>query len=166
MREREAQQQKQKDREQNGFSALKGNSENVYEYLNSGRSSSPDSDSSREKHSPTNKLCKLNKRSESSIDVSGEYFKYSNIPRSVSLTYCGSETESEIYSPYGFYGSESEVSEIIPYFYFSVHFPQKLWRNNLVSSIVYFWSKNSYTGIQVNLVLQYSKKGVTSHFDL
>lgn len=49
-------------------------------------------------------------RSESSIDVSGEYFKYGNIPRSMSLTYCGSETESEIYAPYSFYGSESEVS--------------------------------------------------------
>lgn len=116
MREREAQQQiKQKERELNGYSAAtlpaKGNSENVYEYLNGGRSSSPESDSNREKHSPTAKPGKLNKRSESSVDVSGDYFKYNNIPRSMSLTYCGSETESEIYSPYGFYGSETEITE-------------------------------------------------------
>ncbi|KAL3277207.1 hypothetical protein HHI36_012557 [Cryptolaemus montrouzieri] len=115
MREREAQQQKQKEREHNGYSSStlpKRTNENLYEYINSARSSSPDSDSSREKNSPkTTKLVKLNKRSESNIDVSGDYFKYNNIPRSVSLTYCGSETESEIYSPYGFYGSETEVTE-------------------------------------------------------
>ncbi|XP_044755946.1 uncharacterized protein LOC123314706 [Coccinella septempunctata] len=116
MREREAQQQqKQKERaEQMGYRAPKEGADgnNVYEYLNGGRSSSPDSDSSREKHSPTTgKPGTLSKRSESSVDVSGDYFKYGNIPRSVSLTYCGSETESEIYSPYGFYGSESEVTE-------------------------------------------------------
>ncbi|XP_044263078.1 uncharacterized protein LOC123010332 isoform X1 [Tribolium madens] len=102
MREREAQEKK-------NYESVDGG-ENVYDYI-SGRSSSPDSDSSPNKNSPTSKTARLSKRSESSIDVSGEYFKYGNIPRSVSLTYCGSETESEIYSPYSFYGSESEVTE-------------------------------------------------------
>lgn len=87
-------------------------SENVYDYINSGRSSSPESDSTPDKNSPINKNGRLinGQRAGSSIDVSGDYFKYQNIPRSVSLTYCGSETESEIYSPYSFYGSETEVS--------------------------------------------------------
>ncbi|XP_018576497.1 uncharacterized protein LOC108915033 [Anoplophora glabripennis] len=115
MREREAQQQKQLRRNMHNYEPInirgKDASENVYDYINSTRSSSPDSDSSRDKNSPKNKTVRLGKRSESSIDVSGEYFKYSNIPRSMSLTYCGSETESEIYSPYSFYGSESEVTE-------------------------------------------------------
>jgi hypothetical protein len=115
MREREAQQQKQERKNSNNYEPINVDSidsgENVYDYINSGRSSSPESDSSPNKHSPTSKTARLNKRSESSIDVSGEYFKYSNIPRSLSLTYCGSETESEIYSPYSFYGSESEVTE-------------------------------------------------------
>ncbi|RZC32961.1 uncharacterized protein BDFB_008575, partial [Asbolus verrucosus] len=115
MREREAQQQKQERKNSNNYETINvegmDNGENVYDYINSGRSSSPDSDSSPNKNSPTSKTARLNKRSESSIDVSGDYFKYSNIPRSLSLTYCGSETESEIYSPYSFYGSESEVTE-------------------------------------------------------
>lgn len=114
MREREALQQKQIQRKNGDYERINvKETENVYDYINSARSSSPDSDSSRGgKRSPTIKNIRLNKRSESSIDVSGDYFKYNNIPRSMSLTYCGSETESEIYSPYGFYGSESEVNNI------------------------------------------------------
>lgn len=116
MREREAQQEKQKKAaekyEQIG-SPNKDCNENVYDYINSGRSSSPEYDSSPDKNSPTTKIVRTNgllkQKSESNVDVSGECFKYS-IPRSMSLTYCGSETESEIYSPYSFYGSESEVS--------------------------------------------------------
>ncbi|CAG9766661.1 unnamed protein product [Ceutorhynchus assimilis] len=121
MREREAQQQKQMQQKRSsnhhyepiGNDRMKTN-ENVYDSVNGGsisnRSSSPGSDSSG-KNSPKSKNARLNKRSESSIDVSGEYFKYGNIPRSMSLTYCGSETESEIYAPYSFYGSETEVTE-------------------------------------------------------
>ncbi|XP_060527359.1 uncharacterized protein LOC132702615 [Cylas formicarius] len=112
MREREAQQQQQT--RKHHYEPVGKPSEHVYDYVNngSGRSSSPDSDSSRGgKNSPEAKTARLNKRSDSSIDVSGEYFKYGNIPRSMSLTYCGSETESEIYSPYSFCGSESEVTE-------------------------------------------------------
>nr|CAH7749343.1 unnamed protein product [Callosobruchus chinensis] len=115
MREREAMQQKQMRKTNHNYEPInvrgKESTENVYDYINSTRSSSPDSDSSRGKGSPKAKNMRLGKRSESSIDVSGEYFKYGIIPRSMSLTYCGSETESEIYSPYGFYGSESEVTE-------------------------------------------------------
>ncbi|XP_030764574.1 uncharacterized protein LOC115888854 [Sitophilus oryzae] len=116
MREREAQQQKQVQHKKNIYEPIGSgrikSTENVYDYVNTqcNRSSSPSSDSSG-KNSPKSKNLRLNKRSESSIDVSGEYFKYGNIPRSLSLTYCGSETESEIYSPYSFYGSESEVTE-------------------------------------------------------
>ncbi|KAJ8928386.1 hypothetical protein NQ314_019051 [Rhamnusium bicolor] len=115
MREREALQQKNLRKNLHNYEPInirgKDSSENVYDYINSTRSSSPDSDSSRGKNSPKIKTVRLGKRSESSIDVSGDYFKYSNIPRSMSLTYCGSETESEIYAPYSFYGSESEVTE-------------------------------------------------------
>lgn len=73
---------------------------NLYDYVN-GRSSSPECCDSTFKQI----------RSSSHVDVSSDYFKgQNNIPRSASLTYCGSETESEIYSPYSCYGSESEVS--------------------------------------------------------
>ncbi|KAK4882957.1 hypothetical protein RN001_006276 [Aquatica leii] len=95
----------------------KSNKENLYDYISGARSSSPEFDSSSpEKNSPTyksskNQRCIRQARSNSNVDVSGEYYKFQGIPRSASLTYCGSETESEIYSPYCFYGSESEVAE-------------------------------------------------------
>lgn len=94
---------------------FKTNKENVYDYINCGRSSSSEFDSSSpEKNSPTSSknLRYIRQiRSNSNVDVSGDYFKFQSIPRSASLTYCGSETESEIYAPYSFYGSESEVAE-------------------------------------------------------
>ncbi|KAB0802685.1 hypothetical protein PPYR_04871 [Photinus pyralis] len=94
---------------------FKTNKENVYDYINCGRSSSSEFDSSSpEKNSPTsskNPRYIRQIRSNSNVDVSGDYFKFQTIPRSASLTYCGSETESEIYAPYSFYGSESEVAE-------------------------------------------------------
>ncbi|GJQ86222.1 hypothetical protein Trydic_g8923 [Trypoxylus dichotomus] len=116
MREREAQQQKRSTT--NNYEPInvpngKDSNENVYDYISSARSSSPECDSN--KNSPTSKANRmkigLSQRSESNVDVSGDYFKYQNIPRSLSLTYCGSETESEIYAPYSFCGSESEVTE-------------------------------------------------------
>lgn len=118
MREREAQQEKEKQkRTAENYEHInisnRDYNENVYDYINNGRSSSPEYDSSPDKSSPNIKIVRpnalQNKRSESNIDVSGETLKFNNIPRSLSLTYCGSETESEIYSPYSFYGSESEV---------------------------------------------------------
>lgn len=124
MREREAQQEKQKkaaEKYEHINLTNKDCNENVYDYINSGRSSSPEYDSSPDKNSPTSKTARSNgllkQKSESNVDVSGECFKYS-IPRSMSLTYCGSETESEIYSPYSFYGSESEVCVSIFVFLF------------------------------------------------
>lgn len=110
MRERE-EKEKQKNYEQINVGNRDYN-ENVYDYINNGRSSSPEYDATLDKgvKSVVRSNGLQNKRSESNIDVSGESLKFSNIPRSLSLTYCGSETESEIYSPYSFYGSESEVS--------------------------------------------------------
>ncbi|XP_018328356.1 uncharacterized protein LOC108739120 [Agrilus planipennis] len=97
--------------------SVKDANENVYDYINGVRSSSPefDSPSSPTKNSPVANTGRLRKslgqvKSSSNIDVSGEGYKYNaHIPRSASLTYCGSETESEIYSPYGLYGSEGEI---------------------------------------------------------
>lgn len=116
MREREAQQLQQKgmDNYECINTTRKEANENVYDYINSARSSSPECDSSPGKNSPTSTSTRVRRnglghRSESNVDVAGDYFKFQNIPRSMSLTYCGSETESEIYSPYSFYGSESEV---------------------------------------------------------
>lgn len=122
MREREAQQQKRThnyepiSRNDGGGAVLSpptnNSNENVYDYISS---SSPECDSSSKPPGCKDDRAKtggLSQRSESNVDVSGDdYFKYQNIPRSMSLTYCGSETESEIYSPYSFYGSESEVTE-------------------------------------------------------
>lgn len=124
MREREALQEKQKkvneNYEQINPPNHNGNSkdgnENVYDYI-SGRSSSPEYDSGPDKNTTNEKVARpnglLKQKSESHVDVSGDCFKFNNIPRSLSLTYCGSETESEIYSPYSFCGSESEVSFFI-----------------------------------------------------
>lgn len=115
MREREAQLHKRKHSSDNNSYEDVDGGENLYDYIQNGRNSPTDTCNSMvgttvvKTNSPKTTI-KLNKRSESSIDISGEYFKYNNIPRSLSLTYCGSETESEIYSPYSFYGSESEVS--------------------------------------------------------
>lgn len=117
MREREEKEKQQKRCAENYEPINRDYNENVYDYINNGRSSSPEYDASPDK---SNVIVKnvvrsnglQNKRSESNIDVSGESMKFGNIPRSLSLTYCGSETESEIYSPYSFYGSESEVHKI------------------------------------------------------
>ncbi|XP_044739489.1 probable serine/threonine-protein kinase DDB_G0282963 [Chrysoperla carnea] len=107
--------------------------ENVYDLINGQRSSSPECDSSLGKSSPptNNKnLCNgrngLNnntpRRSADGstngfLDNSSEYLngKYNHLTngyvRTTSLPYCGSETESEIYSPYSFYGSEADVGD-------------------------------------------------------
>jgi hypothetical protein len=47
------------------------------------------------------------------MDISPDYVKlHGGFMRSSSLPYCGSETESDIYSPYSFYSSE-DVSDIL-----------------------------------------------------
>jgi hypothetical protein len=53
------------------------------------------------------------RRSEGSMDTSPDCIKFrGSFMRSTSLPYCGSETESEIYSPYSFYSSE-DVSHTV-----------------------------------------------------
>lgn len=133
MREREAlaaQQQKNRISATNSnyepINICNGKKDNVYEYVNgSQRSSSPECDSSSGYGNNVRGFKQL--RSSSHVDVSGDYFKgHNNIPRSASLTYCGSETESEIYSPYSCYGSESEASntnlaKLFPHTYGSIY---------------------------------------------
>ncbi|XP_071051540.1 putative uncharacterized protein DDB_G0277255 isoform X1 [Onthophagus taurus] len=125
MREREAQQQKRANNNNNNngyenvnvknLNSNSNSNENYYDYVNN-RSSSPECDSKT--NGNRRELNGLSQKSESNIDISSENYynnnKYQNcgiIPRSLSLTYCGSETESEIYSPYSFCGSESEIAE-------------------------------------------------------
>ncbi|XP_069671433.1 uncharacterized protein [Periplaneta americana] len=49
----------------------------------------------------------LQRRSEGSVDTCPDFIKFrGSFMRSASLPYCSSETESEIYSAYSFYGSE------------------------------------------------------------
>ncbi|XP_050678775.1 uncharacterized protein LOC126975037 isoform X2 [Leptidea sinapis] len=69
------------------------NSDSDYEYVHNARSSSPECDA---------------KPKETEQKESAEYPKYTNGFRS-SLPYCGSETESEIYSPYSFYSSNDNM---------------------------------------------------------
>lgn len=86
--------------------------ENVYECL----ASSSDCDTTE---ANTVKAIRYNalhqRRSEGSMETSPDYVKFrGSFMRSASLPYCGSETESDIYSPYSFYGSE-DVSDIFLY---------------------------------------------------
>lgn len=74
------------------------NSDSDYEYVHHARSSSPECDAgikTREREV---------ERSERKTDDTTEFPKYNF--RS-SLPYCGSETESEIYSPYSFYSTDN-----------------------------------------------------------
>jgi len=51
------------------------------------------------------------RRSDGSVDISPDYVKLrGSFTRSSSFPYCGSETESDIYSPYSLYSSE-DVSD-------------------------------------------------------
>ncbi|XP_046977142.1 uncharacterized protein LOC124543116 isoform X2 [Vanessa cardui] len=76
------------------------NSDSDYEYVHHARSSSPECDSAIK----TREV----ERAERKIEDTTEFPKYSNGFRS-SLPYCGSETESEIYSPYSFYSSNDNM---------------------------------------------------------
>ncbi|KAK6635649.1 hypothetical protein RUM44_000903 [Polyplax serrata] len=90
--------------------------DNLYECVQNAnhRSSLPECDSlndcphsaySKGKRSPGVRDLTTYRRSEGNADISSDCFKMKFL-RSVSLPYCASETESEIYSPYSFYGSE------------------------------------------------------------
>ncbi|XP_039754643.1 uncharacterized protein LOC120629716 isoform X2 [Pararge aegeria] len=72
------------------------NSDSDYEYVNHARSSSPECDAGIK--------TRAEERTERKSEETAEFPKYNF--RS-SLPYCGSETESEIYSPYSFYSSDN-----------------------------------------------------------
>lgn len=79
------------------------NSDSDYEYVHHARSSSPECDAAIKTREPSSESRIEPRKGETE---SAEYPKYNNgmFNRS-SLPYCGSETESEIYSPYSFYSS-------------------------------------------------------------
>ena len=84
--------------------------ENVYECL----ASSSDCDTAEVNTLKTVRYSSMQqRRSDGSMDTSPDYVKFhGSFMRSSSLPYCGSETESDIYSPYSFYSSE-DVSDIL-----------------------------------------------------
>lgn len=75
------------------------NSDSDYEYVHHARSSSPECDSAIK----TREV----ERSERKTEDTTEFQKYNGFRSS--LPYCGSETESEIYSPYSFYSSNDNM---------------------------------------------------------
>nr|CAD7264135.1 unnamed protein product [Timema shepardi] len=83
--------------------------ENVYESVSPpARSSSPECDSTTTDSLSSTKPSRYvntQRRSDGCMEMSPDYLKF-RFARSTSLPYCGSETESDIYSPYSFYGSE------------------------------------------------------------
>nr|CAD7602718.1 unnamed protein product [Timema genevievae] len=83
--------------------------ENVYESVSPpGRSSSPECDSTTTDSMSSTKPSRYvntQRRSDGCMEMSPDYLKF-RFARSTSLPYCGSETESDVYSPYSFYGSE------------------------------------------------------------
>lgn len=79
------------------------NSDSDYEYVHHARSSSPECDAAI-------KVQNVESRSEARKSVeNSEFPKYTNGFNRSSLPYCGSETESEIYSPYSFYSSNDTM---------------------------------------------------------
>lgn len=82
------------------------NSDSDYEYVHHARSSSPECDSAIKPRE--NKDSRIEAR-KSDVEHSGEFPKYGNGFNRSSLPYCGSETESEIYSPYSFYSSNDAM---------------------------------------------------------
>nr|CAD7455924.1 unnamed protein product [Timema tahoe] len=83
--------------------------ENVYESVSPpARSSSPECDSTTTDSMSSTKPSRYvntQRRSDGCMEMSPDYLKF-RFARSTSLPYCGSETESDVYSPYSFYGSE------------------------------------------------------------
>lgn len=77
------------------------NDSHVYECL----SSSPECDSSLElRHGVASHLSSKRKSDSNAMEAGAEFkFHQQTFARSTSLPYCGSETESELYAPYGFY---------------------------------------------------------------
>lgn len=77
------------------------NDSHVYECL----SSSPECDSNLElRHGGGSHLTCKRKSDSNAMEHGAEFkFHHQTFVRSTSLPYCGSETESELYAPYGFY---------------------------------------------------------------
>ncbi|CAH0587113.1 unnamed protein product [Chrysodeixis includens] len=81
------------------------NSDSDYEYVHHARSSSPECDSAIKPREANTERIEARKEENNT-----EYPKYNNgIFNRTSLPYCGSETESEIYSPYSFYSSNDNM---------------------------------------------------------
>ncbi|XP_026318738.1 uncharacterized protein LOC113229384 isoform X2 [Hyposmocoma kahamanoa] len=82
------------------------NSDSDYEYVHHARSSSPECDSSIKPRENTQGVEVRKSDGEHGTDFS----KYGNgVFNRSSIPYCGSETESEIYSPYSFYSSTDAI---------------------------------------------------------
>ncbi|KAJ2950922.1 hypothetical protein O0L34_g5291 [Tuta absoluta] len=81
------------------------NSDSDYEYVHHQRSSSPECDSAIKPREIVEARNEVRKAEESN----GDFPKYGNSFNRISLPYCGSETESEIYSPYSFYSSADTI---------------------------------------------------------
>ncbi|CAG9132648.1 unnamed protein product [Plutella xylostella] len=93
-------------------------SDSDYEYVSHARSSSPECDSAIKGEGEATPPREETPRKE---ETNAEYSKFPNGFNRSSLPYCGSETESEIYSPYSFYsstdamdGSDDYQSEMAP----------------------------------------------------
>ncbi|XP_072932497.1 uncharacterized protein [Epargyreus clarus] len=78
------------------------NSDSDYEYVHHARSSSPECDAGIKPRENISERAVARK-----TDEPVDYTKYNNFRSS--LPYCGSETESEIYSPYSFYSSNDNM---------------------------------------------------------
>ncbi|CAK1585155.1 unnamed protein product [Parnassius mnemosyne] len=81
------------------------NSDSDYEYVHHARSSSPECDSAIKPSKVNMEIRPDTKIEENNV----EFPKYNNSFNRSSLPYCGSETESEIYSPYSFYSSNDNM---------------------------------------------------------
>nr|XP_031847524.1 treacle protein isoform X1 [Nomia melanderi]XP_031847525.1 treacle protein isoform X1 [Nomia melanderi]XP_031847526.1 treacle protein isoform X1 [Nomia melanderi]XP_031847528.1 treacle protein isoform X1 [Nomia melanderi] len=89
--------------------SLTSNDSHVYECL----SSSPECDSSLElRHGVASHLSSKRKSDSNAMEAGAEFkFHQQTFARSTSLPYCGSETESELYAPYGFYTGDEGPEE-------------------------------------------------------
>ncbi|CAG4974812.1 unnamed protein product [Parnassius apollo] len=81
------------------------NSDSDYEYVHHARSSSPECDAAIKPSKVNMEIRPDTKIEETNV----EFPKYNNSFNRSSLPYCGSETESEIYSPYSFYNSNDNM---------------------------------------------------------
>ncbi|XP_033190919.2 uncharacterized protein LOC117157194 isoform X2 [Bombus vancouverensis nearcticus] len=89
--------------------SLTSNDSHVYECL----SSSPECDSNLElRHTGVSHLSCKRKSDSNAMEPASEFkFHHQTFVRSTSLPYCGSETESELYAPYGFYTGDEGPEE-------------------------------------------------------